>query len=91
MNWLRLITAVISVAGAAYLWWELRMHRDNARKPIVVYAAVIASISALFRVSLMFINDYPEWVRLAFRSGDVTAVIVMLTLLALALAVRGMR
>jgi len=79
------------MAGAAYLWWELRHHHDNARKPIVAYAAVIASISATFRLSLLGIHHYPEWLRLVFRSGDVTAVIVMLSLLALVLAVRSMR
>lgn len=86
---LRIATAAITIAGAAYLWHEQR--HQTGHRPIAVYAAAIATISAGFRLMVALYDHWPAVVQDVLRAGDISASIVMLTMLALVLSVRGMR
>jgi len=88
-EWLRLATALVTLTGAVFLVIEQRKH--SARRGFAIYAASIAGISALFRLLVASYDLWPPTMQQVLRSGDISATIVMLTMVALVLAVRGMR
>lgn len=92
---LRLFTAGATVVAAAFLWWELVRHHPRGsapgRRSLIVYAAVVASLSATFRLMVAAYTWWPEPVQIVLRQGDIAAVLVVLVAAALALLARGLR